>query len=387
MVALFVRAVGYEEYGRYSAQLSLVVLVSALLVGWFNQAQLRYFSGESANRNDQRHLVHRVYWGVVVVVVLSAAILTAVDMQPLLWIGLVLLLVYPAYLQRLSGWQAALQSATYVKAESLRAVLCLAMPMAIAYALLPTAEGLLAGLVGAYIVALVSFRPAWRSTTEGQQGSVTLRACWDYGWPLSLWLATMSGFAALDRWMIAFHYDSAALGGYASVQEVVVRAYSLLLFPITLAVHPRIMAAANDGNDRGVSRLWLYSMAGQLLLLVPVGIAYVLGAERLMLFVLPDLSAESMALVWPLALSGFAWQFVLLAHKPLEVRGETRFMLAAIILSLLLHLALLTWLLPSMGVGIVPWASLTAALLYMCCCLVRIYVLRGVPRGDTEFAP
>jgi O-antigen/teichoic acid export membrane protein len=271
----------------------------------------------------------------------------------------------------LVAWQARLQTRHYVFAEGTRAVFALCLPLLLIYLWGPKHQALLLGLTGAYVLPLFLFSTPWKVVFGGEKCHISLRDCWHFGWPMSLWLACMAAFQAGDRWLITLFYDYRVTGSYAGLQELVIRAYSLLLFPITLAVHPRIMSAWNQNKfDKAYSYL-RQAMVWQLSLLIPIGIAYLLGAERLLLHLMPALSPASLQLVWPLALAGFLWQFALLVHKPLEIARQTRWILLGIVVALCAHLVLNAYLLPRWGVSCVPWVSVISALLYMSFCFMR----------------
>ena len=43
-VIVFVRMIGIEEYGKYSIQLSLLMVISSFAIHWLNASTLRYYS-------------------------------------------------------------------------------------------------------------------------------------------------------------------------------------------------------------------------------------------------------------------------------------------------------------------------------------------------------
>jgi O-antigen/teichoic acid export membrane protein len=375
MVVIFMRLLGVTEYGRYSSQFSTVLFAGALLVGWFNQAQLRFFSGRDGNFEFQRYCVTRISWGLLLVVGVIAVICLLIRLWHNAWEGpslaaLVLLFVYGTYLLRLVAWQARLQTKRYVLAEGIRAVFALGLPLVIVYLWDPKHQALLLGLTGAFLVPLIFFPAPWKGVPDSGKGKISIKDCWQFGWPMSLWLACMAAFQAGDRWLITLFYGYQVTGSYAGVQELVIRAYSLLVFPITLAVHPRIMSAYNQQKFDSAYRYLRQAMVWQLLLLIPIGIAFLLGAERLLLWLMPNLSSVSLQLVWPLALAGFLWQFALLVHKPLEIAGQTRWILLGIMVALCVHLVLDAYLLPIWGFFCVPWISVISAIIYIGFCLM-----------------
>lgn len=393
-VALFVRLVGEDGYGRYSLLVATASVASGVGSGWINQGQLRFFSRYSRNPGPYLHAVRTAR--TVALVALAGltglgAVLAVADVVPLAPAGVLasgaLAVALVFHTIRMATLQAQLQPRRVVRVETIRAVTYLAFPLALlsffgtSYALLTVGVALSYG-IGAWVV-----RPAPFPVDEGESGTLPLssiaRELWRYGWPMSLWLATSMAFQVTDRYLLQNVYSFEATGIYASAYDLVVRSFSLLFFPLTLAVHPRIMNAWNDGDRADGVRLIQAAFLGQIALYVPLLVGLLLAGPAVFGAMLGrEVAAEQTALFVPLSLAGLSWQVALIAHKPLEVLGRTRTMLAVLVLVWVANVAANVVLLPHYGIAVTAYALAAAGGLYAALCFGLGW--RGlVKEGDT----
>jgi O-antigen/teichoic acid export membrane protein len=187
-----------------------------------------------------------------------------------------------------------------------------------------------------------------------------------YGGPLAAWMGLFAMLAFLERSALLHLQSPAVAGQYASVCDVVVRGYALLLFPLTLATHGRAVQAQDAGGSRAAAPLLLRSLGWQLVacaLSLPV--LYWLGPWLVQRLLSQSVSGDLLVVI---GLGAGLWQLALLVQKPLELAQRTALMACLMLLALLLEAALLWVLVPQHGVWAVAWANAGVALAYIAAC-------------------
>lgn len=396
-VVVFSRLVGIEEYGRFAFLLASGRMAAAFGAGWVNQAVLRFYGRYSAFPKVVWKTILRavgvVSAGLVVTValvwILKAIGLWESDLTRDLSISAVVLGVGFAVVQMLYGTtlsliRAQLRAGAVVRLETIRAVLAIAAPVLLVLLWGQGASALLLGTIGAVLVAvLLADRTGQGSNHHGvaevaadvgSNGASLgtkgmLRTFWKYGWPLSFWLGFTTAFQVSDRFLIQYFYNFGDAGVYAGIYDIVVRSYSLLFMPITLAAHPRIMDAFNAGRSEEGSGLIWTSIVWQVLLFVPMGLVLWWVGGPVLALLLPDINPEAAsALVLPLAAGGLLWQLALLVHKPLEVAHRTVWMLGIIAASWGANVLFVAWTLPRWGLAAAAYGYVAAGFLYIVAC-------------------
>lgn len=391
MVVLFVRLVGVEEYGRFSLIFSFVITCATLTVGWLNQAQLRYYSKYAEDLINFENVVRT---GMVLsilfclLMILIYALGTSIFPNtsiPILsfFLSSVLALVFIVYTTRITTFQAHFHPHIVVRLELVRAILSLLMPLVLIWIIGPNHFALLFGLTLAYSIVLLQSGPWHRSVVKArtrlseklEKRSYLLYTFWTYGWPLSLWLGFMSMFRVTDRYLIQHFYTFEQTGVYASLYDLVIRSYSLLLFPITSAVHPRIMSAWNSGQQKQAISIIRWTLFAQSSLFILLVVACALTAPRIVGLVLSNSDVSASGLIIPLAVGGGLWQMALIVHKPLEMTENSRLMLLAIVGALGINVLINYWGLPRYGVIVAAYSTSVAACFYMLLCSIFYFFI------------
>jgi O-antigen/teichoic acid export membrane protein len=186
---------------------------------------------------------------------------------------------------------------------------------------------------------------------------------------MSLWAGSMWAFQVVDRSLIEHFFGFAVTGSYTSLYDLLVRVYTLLFFPVTLAAHPRIMAAWNRGDSNQATRYIKLVIGLQLVLLLPFVLLNTWLAPYIILRFFPSSSTVVNELILPVALGGALWQIALMAHKPLEMMGRTRLMLVLILCALVSSFVLNYWGLPRYGVVFAGYSYVCSSLFYIVGCL------------------
>jgi O-antigen/teichoic acid export membrane protein len=154
--------------------------------------------------------------------------------------------------------------------------------------------------------------------------------------------------------------------------DVVVRSFSLLFVPITLAVHTALMHHWNTGSRHLTRRIISQAIKFESLLFLPVAAVLFLGAGWASRLVLGRGNPEAASIVLPLAIGGFLWQLALLAHKPLEILCQTKRMLAGGLVALAVNVVGNYFLVPRFGYRAAAYLSVASSLIYLLMLLVLI---------------
>ncbi len=200
-----------------------------------------------------------------------------------------------------------------------------------------------------------------------------------FGIPISLWFAFSLAFPYIDRIFIKNYLSLEALGMYSSLQELLSRSYSLILFPITMALHPRIMKSWNNNKKYDSIKLIksgvLICFIVFLLIVTPL-LFFKEYFYKILQLALPGLSTNFLRLVPPLMITGFLWQLSLLTHKLIELKEKSKLMAIMIFISLIVSIISNYLFIPIYGIIATAYSSMFAALFY--CFLTSIYSIRSL---------
>ena len=379
-VIVFIRMIGAEEYGKYSVQLSFLMASSAFTVGWLNQSTLRYYS---KYQNDQQ-LPQIFFIGLVFSLLLGSLILVigslvTVNNQkfPLTSIGLALFLAL-CFFQFLSAvLRSQLRPNVVIIVTALQSILGLVLPLLLLWVLSPNHKYLLLGLAGSYIALplvflalnIDRFKIFWPIAHDSRHHyKLILSKFFRYGFPLSLWFGISLSLPFLDRFFIEYFYSFEVTGIYASFTDLVIRIFSILVFPLTLAAHPRIMSAWNNNNQSAAFTIWRKALQYQLgifIILMAIVIIFTDQIFSLLMVALPELNISYSYLLIPILIGGFLWQFALLCHKPLEMDQRTKLMVVLMLAALCVNLIGNIVYLPHYGIIATAYTYMASAGVYI----------------------
>ena len=379
-VIVFIRMIGAEEYGKYSVQLSFLMASSAFTVGWLNQSTLRYYS---KYQNDQQ-LPQIFFIGLVFSLLLGSLILVIGSLVtvhnqkfPLTSIGLALFLAL-CFFQFLSAvLRSQLRPNVMIIVTALQSILGLVLPLLLLWVLSPNHKNLLLGLAGSYIALplvflalnIDRFKIFWPIAHDSRHHyKLILSKFFRYGFPLSLWFGISLSLPFLDRFFIEYFYSFEVTGIYASFTDLVIRIFSILVFPLTLAAHPRIMSAWNNNNQSAAFTIWRKALQYQLgifIILMAIVIIFTDQIFSLLMVALPELNISYSYLLIPILIGGFLWQFALLCHKPLEMDQRTKLMVVLMLAALCVNLIGNIVYLPHYGIIATAYTYMASAGVYI----------------------
>lgn len=395
-VGVFIRVLGPENYGYWAICNALMMFILSLCFGWIRQSILRFKSGEDERINFGIHNspVDSILFGTLLVLLIGFPLLLSLRfLFGYTWITLqvaFLVLLFTISFGVFNTWSSFLQAwrhrTAMVLAETFKAVI--AISSAICLAFYWGVTGVLAGYAfGTSVVAFLlgvllkklhlseSIFYTENIISERKDNWITW---WSYGWPVSLWLALISFIPIADRILIQYFLGSVESGVYAASYDIIVRGYSLFLFPMTLAVHPRIMAACNSGNSyiafqqithaKIISFIILAMSVLGILVIYPIFFKYLVKVDAQ-----KELSRMVLSLI---TIGGGLWQVALLAHKPMEIAQKTKLMINGLLLSLIANISIQIALLKIIGVLATALALVLSAIIYICFCETWAYKSR-----------
>jgi O-antigen/teichoic acid export membrane protein len=397
-VTVFVRLFGYDQYGHYAVSLALAVTLGGWASGWLAPGVLRYLT-TCRTPDDIRRFGITIRQGLLASIAVGGLV-TPVAFRILLnasWpvtaAATLIVAAMIVYVVNLATLQAALQATTVVKLEAARTLLAFLTPIA-----LVTATGrktyplILAGVFVGYTLPLIVYRSTYaglarpvnrlQQRNEATANGPELSAVWRYGWPVALWALANQGFGVVDRSLVQHYHGYAAAGLYASMYDVVIRSFSLIFFPITLATHPIVMRHWNAGERTEAMRIIKVSVTYQTVLCVPILLVLYLTRNWVGTLVTGASTAESAAIVIPLAVGGCLWQLALLIQKPLEVLCQTHRMLQAMAASFVFSVGANCLTVPTQGLVAAAYVNALAAVVYIAI-IVALTPLRDM-RRDTH---
>jgi hypothetical protein len=367
-------------YARFSLLFSAANLIGVLSVSWIAQSILRFFPGDR-NAGPMAWRVFLVGLALSAALASACGILVAVfgwhDMRPQSWpLGL----MFTALTTSLAGNSIASASAASAgtfhwlrNAEILRGLALIGFSL-VATQLAPAVEGALAAYSAATLIPSILLAVSLRRLSDpgysGQeQLSEVLHKFFRFGWPITIWSAMQASQSFMERTVLAMHIPEHELGDFLSVADIMVRGIGLILMPIVIVIHPRLMAGKSVGASLdGAGRVLLRSSLVALALGSVIALGAVIAIRPIAAIAMPAFASASLANVVLLAVAGSLWPCALLVHKPLEVRGATMSMAICLGLTIPIQFAVLAGGVSYFGVNVMPLASIIAATIYMLAC-------------------
>ena len=375
-VIIFIRFVGSDIYGQYSLMLAQCNLLVALCFGWLNQSQLRYFE-----KNKQ----HSQFSVSLITSFIASCIPMVSILLILFWSGrttfngfnvsLICIGSIACFTLIKTLYQASINPGQVIWLTAVQSVLAILLPLSLIFTYDRTSTAILFGVSLSFlfvsswvIIQNIKLRPPNIFSLLKEFQNLFLVHKWlRFGIPISLWFAFGLALPYLDRLFIAHFLAPTDLGNYAGLQELLTRTFSLLLFPLIMALHPRIMNLWNQANYSQVVNLLkigILSLIGIFVLIFLSTQIFNQTVFKLLQWAIPDISLKFKPLVMPLLIAGFFWQLSFLTHKMLELEERTMMMVFFILVSLLINIVGNFVFIPLIGVLATAYTAATSAVVY-----------------------
>ena len=382
-VILFMRIIGAEQYGQYSFLLSQWYLIVAIGFGWLNQAQLRYYSKDNTFDDYKAGQIRAfAYSGLISVTVFSVLSIFQPRSIQLWGISIISIISIGGFNYIKTFFQAKLEPKKVIWLTLGQSILALSIPLGLYFLFQKNSFSILMGVGISFLLMTIIFGLKKKVmkhfitdvSKPTKTGKIRVKKWFFYGGPLSIWFAAGLAFPFLDRFFINLYLPGETLGVYAGIQELLTRIFSITIFPLTLALHPRIMNLWNDSKIREAIQTIRWGIG------VILGLAIVLCIViwlfdtiifNILTMAIPQINSQYKSLLLPLLSAGFLWQFSFLTHKMLELKEKTHIMVVFLLISLFINMVGNSMYIPHFGVQATANTAFVSALVY--CILTGIY--------------
>ena len=388
-VIVFVRMIGTEEYGKYSIQFSLLMVISSFAIHWLNASTLRYYSKFQSSVVLPRIFVFSVsisiVFGLVVLAITTRYNILESTAGLTSAISFYLFIALCTYQFLSALFRAQLKPNNIIIITIVQSIFGLLIPVVFFKMLGLSYRFLLLGLAISYSIPPIIYflgniqhiKKIFNRGNGEYKYKPVLSSLFKYGLPLSLWFALSMMLPFFDRFFIEYFFSHSITGIYASFSDILIRVFSIALFPITMAVHPRIMSAWNKNNQSAAIALWRKALQYQLgIFIVLIAIVAIFTDQifSLIMIAFPELNMTYSFLLMPILIGSFLWQFALLCHKALEMDQRTGLMVLLMLAALVVNLSGNIIYLPRHGIIATAYTYMASAAVYI---ITTIYFSRG----------
>ena len=382
-VILFMRIIGAEQYGQYSFLLSQWYLIVAIGFGWLNQAQLRYYSKDNTFDDYKAGQIRAfAYSGLISVIVFSVLSIFQPRSIQLWGISIISIISIGGFNYIKTFFQAKLEPKKVIWLTLGQSILALSIPLGLFFLFQKNSFSILMGVGISFLLMTIIFGLKKKVmkhfitdvSKPTKTGKIRVKKWFFYGGPLSIWFAAGLAFPFLDRFFINLYLPGETLGVYAGIQELLTRIFSITIFPLTLAIHPRIMNLWNDSKIREAIQTIRWGIGVMLGLAIVLCIVIWLFDTiifNILTMAIPQINSQYKSLLLPLLSAGFLWQFSFLTHKMLELKEKTHIMVVFLLISLFINMVGNSMYIPRLGVQATANTAFVSALVY--CILTGIY--------------
>ena len=382
-VILFMRIIGAEQYGQYSFLLSQWYLIVAIGFGWLNQAQLRYYSKDNTFDDYKAGQIRAfAYSGLISVIVFSVLSIFQPRSIQLWGISIISIISIGGFNYIKTFFQAKLEPKKVIWLTLGQSILALSIPLGLFFLFQKNSFSILMGVGISFLLMTIIFGLKKKVmkhfitdvSKPTKTGKIRVKKWFFYGGPLSIWFAAGLAFPFLDRFFINLYLPGETLGVYAGIQELLTRIFSITIFPLTLALHPRIMNLWNDSKIRKAIQTIRWGIGVMLGLAIVLCIVIWLFDTiifNILTMAIPQINSQYKSLLLPLLSAGFLWQFSFLTHKMLELTEKTHIMVVFLLISLFINMVGNSMYIPHFGVQATANTAFVSALVY--CILTGIY--------------
>ena len=389
-IILFIRFFDVESYGQYSLLLSQCNLIVAFSFGWLNQSLLRYFSMDSSRANFFNSQIRFLFFCIIISLIILLFLIFVQSFSIAIWLVSCLAIISIGLFNYIKTvFQASLLPKSVMTFTTYQSCLFILIPIALSILLDKNPTTLLFGVALSFFIVsaimVINFSKIVSTSFSNNfnfgKMKLTFKKWFSYGAPISIWFAFGLALPYLDRLFINQYLNHSDLGMYASLQELLTKSFSITLFPITMALHPRIMKLWNTSQYDDVIKLIKFGFSIMFFLGIAI-LLFVLKFDDIIYavinWIIPQFSINSKSLLFPLLFSGFFWQLSFITHKMLELKENTFLMILFIFPSLLINLIGNIIFLPQIGELATAYSAFLSAFVY--CIITTIYSIFSIIR-------
>ena len=369
-VILFFRLIGAEEYGKYSIIFSFTNLIATFSFGWLNQSILRYRLTYNSSVKILSPILMGFIFGIISVTLF--VITTSIFEFPIIFSNKsVIFLAISIGIFNIvkSTFQSEELPNKVILITSFQSILMIICSIILIKLYNNDAKSLILGISFGYLIPILPYTKLFTSNVITKKNIKRIKPFFNYGAPLSLWLGISLSLNFLDRYFIEYYFGSSLMGSYAGFSEFIIRIFSIVIFPITLAVHPILMNKWNKNKNIHDSLMKLIQASLIqiiifIIMLIPLSF-FKDSFFYLIQTMIPELDNSMNKIMIHIFIGGFLWQIALVLHKPLEIEERTLIMVVCIILSLLINLIGNIYFLPKFGILATGYIMIVSASTYI----------------------
>ena len=369
-VILFFRLIGAEEYGKYSIIFSFTNLIATFSFGWLNQSILRYRLTYNSSAKILSPILMGFIFGIISVTLF--VITTSIFEFPIIFSNKsVIFLAISIGIFNIvkSTFQSEELPNKVILITSFQSILMIICSIILIKLYNNDAKSLILGISFGYLIPILPYTKLFTSNVITKKNIKRIKPFFNYGAPLSLWLGISLSLNFLDRYFIEYYFGSSLMGSYAGFSEFIIRIFSIVIFPITLAVHPILMNKWNKNKNIHDSLMKLIQASLIqiiifIIMLIPLSF-FKDSFFYLIQTMIPELDNSMNKIMIHIFIGGFLWQIALVLHKPLEIEERTLIMVVCIILSLLINLIGNIYFLPKFGILATGYIMIVSASTYI----------------------
>lgn len=379
-IPIFIKFFGIENYGRFVFLFTSFLMLTSGASGWINQGILRFFTTEKNEEKITEEINQMSFNSFIVAsLVLTLVFYFSGTNFAVILIGIVSLYFSINFSINLTIKQALIESKRFIKADILRALSYIFVPVAFHY-LLPNSNSICILFLG----VLFSYLFGYLYLTKFKINIPILtfkKTRWNliflkYGIPLSIWLVFSPTTNGIDRYIIEFSLGSIALAKYTAIFDIVFKVFSSLATPFNSSLQPLLIKHYNQKNYNEYKK----TMSKALLYLTSFFLVFIIGVTLTKKFIICDYLGFCddydilSKLFLPLILSSYFWQLSVMVQKNLEIANRTLEMTIYMLIAVCFIAISGMILVPEIGLLASAYISMIGALIYLA------LVIRGTMR-------
>tara|TARA_Y100000741_G_C18254317_1_gene558380 strand:- start:1422 stop:2678 length:1257 start_codon:yes stop_codon:yes gene_type:complete len=373
-VVVFFKIVGADTYGKYSLYLSQCNLIVAVAFGWLNQANLRYYTLDVDSAEYFSSQKKSFFYSSLVSFLLLAGLALIQPLSINIWLISYLTIFAIGGINYLkTQYQIKLAPKKVIQITFFNSLLSLLIPIGLLFFEKNERMILIGVGISNLIVILFTKRaeifnqPFAYFIDKSKNSNKLLRKWFKYGSSLSIWFALGLALPFFDRLFINKYSSTIELGVYAGSQELLTKIFSLIIFPLTLALHPRIINYWNDLKI--IEAIKLIKWGFKIIILIGLTLFIFFWHFEELIFqaiikLIPEFKVENKPIIFPLLLSGLTWQLSFITHKILELKEKTKIMVLLLSFSLIINIIGNIHFIPLKGIISTAYISLVSSLFY-----------------------
>ena len=378
-VSLFIRLVGSNEYGKFSLIISFVMAIGALSSGWLNQSILRYYSIDKKKFFFYESIFYGtlISFGIAFLILLTTnKLILKLDITALIvtYFSLISVILFRL---KSSLLQASLQAYNISKITFLQSILALLIPLLI-FLKYNNYIGLLIGVSLSYFLTGYIKSVVKKPKIPIIENLYALQKYYKFGLPISFRISIGLLIPFIDKWFIMFFFNDSTTGLYAGFSEVILKIFSIFLFPITLAIHPLVTKYWNDGKKNNALILIKKAIGLHFFIFIFIMLIFFIFRDSFFILIqkfIPELTINFKEFTLPILFSGFLWQLSLLVHKPIELAEKPIYMVWGILASLTVSVIGNLLLIPKIGLIAISINSVFSAAVYII--VIILFIVRN----------